>query len=119
MTKPTRTSVHRANLRKTIFTMLVLMGSIGSTLATMQSAQAAPAPSAPSNSNAPSGQNEASNGEYQPLNLYVSPKGHVVSAYEPIRSPAFCARLFSSKGGESNKAQYRFWTQCILGGPIN
>ena len=77
-------------------------------------AATAPSPSAPSNT-APT----PSGGEYRPMYTFISPDGHVVRAYEAIRSPEFCLPLFELGDGESNREQSRFWTQCILGGPIN
>ena len=80
-------------------------------------AQAAPAAAPAAPAAAPSTATEGN--EYRPRKWFTSPDGHVVVAYEATRSPAFCTTLYNQRQkGRSNRAQYRFWNKCILGGRI-
>ena len=95
---------------------LALLAIAGNTVA---DAQAAPAPSAPSAPSAPAATGApAESGDYRPRKYFTSPDGHIVMAYEATRAPAFCTTLFKRRKGKSYRAQYRFWTKCILGGRL-
>lgn len=104
--------------------MGISMALIGLTLASTSSALAAatapgpgpsPSPSPSAASSANSGQSEQSDGQNLPLYHFVSPDGHVVVAYDAIRSPRLCADRFADRQGNSDRQQSRFWTRCILG----
>ena len=110
MTNTIKKSSRKPSIAFAAFALLLIAGNTA--LITNASAAAA-------NAAAPSGGGHSSpseGGENVPRHRFISPDGHVVAAYDAIRSPVYCKALFLARTGHSDKSQHNFWTKCILGG---